>query len=200
MAELACKIEIDVLGNPIGKQDQYAVAFGGFRKYFFNKDDSVTVKEMDMDDSDLEKFNDNILLVNTEITRKSSDILMDQKVHMDINAEHLHTIKAIAEKSEEYFKSSNYGELGNLLNISWNNKKILANKISNCKIDEIYENGKKAGVFGGKLLGAGGGGFFMFLCSPDRQEKLKTILAENKILPVKFAKYGSRIVFNSINE
>ena len=98
---------------------------------------------MDMDDSDLEKFNDNILLVNTEITRKSSDILMDQKVHMDINAEHLHTIKAIAEKSEEYFKSSNYGELGNLLNISWNNKKILANKISNCKIDEIYENGKK---------------------------------------------------------
>ncbi len=200
LAELACKIEIDVLGNPIGKQDQYAVAFGGFRKYFFNKDDSVTVKEMDMDDSDLEKFNDNILLVNTEITRKSSDILMDQKVHMDINAEHLHTIKAIAEKSEEYFKSSNYGELGNLLNISWNNKKILANKISNCKIDEIYENGKKAGVFGGKLLGAGGGGFFMFLCSPDRQEKLKTILAENKILPVKFAKYGSRIVFNSINE
>lgn len=200
LAELACKIEIDVLGNPIGKQDQYAVAFGGFRKYFFNKDDSVTVQEMDMDDSDLEKFNDNILLVNTEITRKSSDILMDQKVHMDINAEHLHTIKAIAEKSEEYFKSSNYGELGNLLNISWNNKKILANKISNCKIDEIYENGKKAGVFGGKLLGAGGGGFFMFLCSPDRQEKLKTILAENKILPVKFAKYGSRIVFNSINE
>ena len=108
---------------------------------------------MDMDDSDLEKFNDNILLVNTEITRKSSDILMDQKVHMDINAEHLHTIKAIAEKSEEYFKSSNYGELGNLLNISWNNKKILANKISNCKIDEIYENGKKSRCFWRQIIG-----------------------------------------------
>ena len=178
LAKLACEIEIGILGNPIGKQDQYAVAFGGVKKYSFNKDDSVTVDDMLLDDNKLSDFNNVIMLFNTGITRKSSEILGEQKEQISVNAEHLHTIKDIAKSSEQYFMSLNYRKLGDLLNISWQNKRLLANRISNREIDNIFEAGKRVGVYGGKLLGAGGGGYFLFLCPPNKQEDLKKELGK----------------------
>lgn len=197
LAELACKVEIDILGNPIGKQDQYAVAFGGLKKYYFNRDETVTVENMLINNQQREIFNKNIVLFNTGITRSSSDILSEQKVQIGSNIDHLHTIKRIAESSEVHINNLDFEKLGDLLNISWNNKRLLANRISNSEIDEIYEAGKKAGAFGGKLLGAGGGGFFLFLCSTEKQEELKKSLISYEVLPVKFSEFGTRIIFES---
>lgn len=197
LAKLACEIEIGILGNPIGKQDQYAVAFGGVKKYSFNKDDSVTVDNMLLDDNKLEDFNNIIMLFNTGITRKSSEILGEQKEQIGVNVEHLHTIKDIAKSSEQYFMSLNYQKLGDLLNISWHNKRLLANRISNREIDNIFEAGKKVGAYGGKLLGAGGGGYFLFLCPPNKQKDLKKELGKYQIMPIRFTKFGTRIIYEN---
>lgn len=197
LAKLACEIEIGILGNPIGKQDQYAVAFGGVKKYSFNKDDSVTVDDMLLDDNKLSDFSNVIMLFNTGITRKSSEILGEQKEQISVNAEHLHTIKDIAKSSEQYFMSLNYRKLGDLLNISWQNKRLLANRISNREIDNIFEAGKRVGVYGGKLLGAGGGGYFLFLCPPNKQEDLKKELGKYRIMPIRFTKFGTRIAYEN---
>lgn len=197
LAELACRIEIDILKNPIGKQDQYAVAFGGLKKYYFNQDDSVTVECPLLDEQKIEDFNNHILLFNTRITRQSSEILCEQKTRMEINVNHLHTIKKIAESSEEFLVNLDLKKLGELLNRNWKSKREIASKITNREIDEIYETGIKVGVYGGKLLGAGGGGFFLFFCALNKQKLLKQTLEKYSVLPVRLTKFGTQILFES---
>ncbi len=198
LAELACKIEIDILGSPIGKQDQYAVAFGGLRKYHFNKDGSVLVNKIDFSAEHYKRFKNNTLLFNTGITRKVSPILSVQKANIEVNFNHLNMLKEIAIIGENYLTNLDFKNTGNLLNTSWEKKKLLSNKINNDEINRIYELGKKAGVFGGKLLGAGGGGFFLFLCPPEKQNNLRTLLKDYQELHFEFEKHGSSIIYNNM--
>jgi D-glycero-alpha-D-manno-heptose-7-phosphate kinase len=196
LAELACTLEIDILGAPIGKQDQYAAAFGGFKEYYFNKDGTVTAKNINLSNRDHNALNGNSIMFYTGITRKAAMILQDQKEKIDTNTCTLDALKELAVTGENYLVNLDVKMLGELLDVNWEAKKQLSNKIHNPEIDHIYSLAKQAGVYGGKLLGAGGGGFFLFLCPPENQQRLKESLKDYKELPFAFERFGSRIILN----
>ncbi|MCX8130251.1 MAG: GHMP kinase [Clostridia bacterium] len=196
LAELACKIEIDQLNEPIGKQDQYAAAFGGFRKYLFNKDSSVDIESINISNSGYKLLNSYTMMFYTGIARKASSVLSDQKKNIGNNFDALDTLKKMAMTCEKEFLNMNIKKIGEMLDTSWDEKKKLSNKIYNSEINMMYETAKKAGIYGGKLLGAGGGGYFLFLCPPGNRQKVREALKEYKELPVSFDKYGSRIILN----
>ncbi|QNU68228.1 GHMP kinase [Ruminiclostridium herbifermentans] len=197
LAEFACKIEIDILGEPIGKQDQYASAFGGLKKYSFNKDGTVTAKEIEATPEAFNTLNICTSLFYTGITRKASSVLHDQKTKIGINIENLNRLKEITLQGEEYIRNADIENIGRLLNENWENKKRLSNKINNDKIDAIYSKGRQAGAYGGKLLGAGGGGYFLFAYPLENYKNIKSALEDFKEMPFTFEFAGSRIVFNN---
>jgi len=197
IADLACKIEIDILHEPIGKQDQYAAAFGGFKIYEFNKDDTVTVKNLDLSSRDYNNLNLNSIMFYTGITRKAASVLSDQKENIPEKSDVLDRLKELVYTGENCFTKLDIKTIGILLDINWEEKKKLSNKIENEEINNIYNQAKMAGIFGGKLLGAGGGGFFLFLCPPENQQKLKTVLRHYHELPFSYEKFGSRIILNT---
>lgn len=194
LAELASHIEIDLLGAPIGKQDQYAVAFGGLREYIFRKDEKVTVREIDLGDEGRKILGEHIALFHTGIERKASDVLYDQKSRISQSEEHLHELKRIATESSDCFAKLNINKIGQLLSLNWESKKKLSEKIQNTVIEEMYNLGMQEGVYGGKLLGAGGGGYFCFLCPPEQKCGLVYRLRDYRELPISLDTQGSRLV------
>lgn len=199
LAELACNIEINILKEPIGKQDQYAAACGGFKEYIFNPNDSVTVNKLNLSDEDYFLINSYCLMFYTGITRKASSVLSDQKDNTASNIKNLDSLKQFVSSGKEHVKNMNIVEIGELLDQNWEVKKKLSNKIENTEINKIYEIAKNSGAYGGKLLGAGGGGFFLFICPPEKHKELRTALQEYKELPFNFDKYGSRIILNIVD-
>ena len=197
LAELACQIEINILNEPIGKQDQYAAAFGGFKTYQFNPDHTVTVKKLDLSIKDYNALNLYSIMFYTGITRKASSVLSDQKENVPNKIDVLDRLKELVFTGENCFTKLDIKTIGILLDINWEEKKKLSKKIGNKDLNKIYEQAKMAGIYGGKLLGAGGGGFFLFLCPPENQQKLKTILRNYKELPFSYEKFGSRIILNT---
>ena len=196
LAEMACDIEINRLGEPIGKQDQYAAAFGGFNNFFIEPDDKVNVNRIVLDNNSRNLLNSFSMLFYTGITRKAGMILSDLKTNGPRNISALHRIKEMAVQGREYLLNLDIEILGQLLDRNWEEKKTLSGKIGNREIDEIYSLAKQAGVYGGKLLGAGGGGFFLFFCPPEKQNWVRSALKAYQELPFSFEKYGSRIIFN----
>jgi D-glycero-alpha-D-manno-heptose-7-phosphate kinase len=187
IAEIACHIEIDVLKDPIGKQDQYATSFGGINGYTFNKDGSVEVTPIFLDISIL---NGNLLLFDTQIPRKSSYVLTDQVKEMEAGGEvikKLDEVKAMAYETKKLLETNKLDDWGFLLNDYWQLRKKFSSKVSNPLIDEAYETALKNGALGGKLQGAGGGGFLMFYC-PVNKERLIGVMTKMglKHLPFKF--------------
>ncbi len=197
LAELACKIEIDILGEPIGKQDQYASAFGGVKKYSFNTDGTVTAKEIEIGPEAWHTLNMCTSLFYTGITRKASSVLHDQKSNIGINLDNLNMLKEIVLQGEEYLKNADIENIGILLNENWEKKKRLSDRISNEEIDAIYAQAKEAGAYGGKLLGAGGGGYFLFAYPQESYKHITSALKGYKEMPFAFDASGSRIVFNN---
>lgn len=198
IAKEACRLEIEVLGKPIGKQDQYAAAFGGIKMYTFNSDETVEVRPANLDELQLSSLESSLYLVDTGITRKSSTILQEQNAKTEVNFEYLKEMALMPLKVTEMLENNQYDALGKYLNDGWNYKKHLANSITNPKIDLLYKKGLENGATGGKLLGAGGGGFILFYVPPKNREIfLKEFNKDSKILPFKFESYGSRIIFNS---
>jgi D-glycero-alpha-D-manno-heptose-7-phosphate kinase len=172
VAEHACYIEIDVLKEPIGKQDQYASAFGGINSYTFHKDGYVEVKPVKVDPVELNK---RLLLFDTLIPRKSSDVLTNQVKEMEAGGEvldKLNKVKTMAKVTQGLLEHGKFDMWGDLLNSYWNTRKTFSNKISNPKIDEAYELARKNGALGGKLQGAGGGGFLMFYAREKHHESI----------------------------
>lgn len=196
LAEMACEIEINRLKAPIGKQDQYAAAFGGFNNIFIEADDKVKVSGIVLDNNLWNILNSSSMLFYTGITRQAATILSDQKINANRNISALHRIKEMAVRGRDYLCNLDIEMLGHLLDKNWEDKKTLSGKIGSKEIDEIYCLAKQAGVYGGKLLGAGGGGFFLFLCPPEKQTAVRTALKSYQELPFSFEKYGSRIIFN----
>lgn len=194
LAELASHIEINLLGEPIGKQDQYAAAFGGLREYVFCKDGSVNVREIALSTQGYETLVSHMVLFHTGIERKASTILSDQKNRIGQNAESLHDLKDIVRQSREHLSKLEINKIGELLNISWEKKKKLSTKIQNTVIEQIYNLGMEKGAYGGKLLGAGGGGYFCFLCPPKNHDELKKSLKDFNELPVNIELSGSKIM------
>ncbi|WP_297425198.1 GHMP kinase [Clostridium sp.] len=196
LAELACKIEIDILKEPIGKQDQYAAAFGGFKKYIFFEDETVDVENVKISSNNYRLLNMHTMMFYTGITRKAASVLSDQKKNIECQREALDRLKKFALNCQNDFTNLNIFKIGTLMDTSWQEKKKLSQKIHNDEINMIYDVAKEAGIYGGKLLGAGGGGFFLFLCPLEKQQKVREALKNYRELPITYDKYGSRIILN----
>lgn len=188
LAELACHIEIDRLGEPIGKQDQYIAAYGGINCFTFHKNNTVDAKPLGISVDTLFDLEDNLLLFFTGFSRNAGSILKDQNTRIqerdDDMLKNLHYVKELALRSKNALEDGNPNLFGELMHEHWEHKKRRSNGISNPRIDEWYELGKKNGAVGGKLVGAGGGGFLMFYAC-DRN-KLRHTMAKAGLEEVRF--------------
>ena len=175
LAEMACHIEIDRLGEPIGKQDQYIAAYGGITCFDFNSDDSVTARPLTLDKETLHALEDNLLLFFTGYSRSAGSILKDQKSRTQNSdtdmLNNLHYVKELGERSREALENSNPVMFGRIMHEHWEHKKKRSGGMTNPEIDRWYELAMKSGAVGGKLVGAGGGGFLMFYTEDNNRLK-----------------------------
>ncbi|MFC1708950.1 galactokinase [Candidatus Omnitrophota bacterium] len=173
LAELACDIEINKLGEPIGKQDQYIAAYGGITYFRFRKNGEVVASPLKISKETLCDLEDNLLIFFTKYTRATSTILKEQderskKKDREV-IEGLHFIKKLGIQSKEALETGNLDEFTKLMNVHWEHKKRRSKLMSNDKIDDWYALALRNGASGGKLIGAGGGGFLMFYASDSRK-------------------------------
>lgn len=188
LAELACHIEIDRLGEPVGKQDQYAAALGGVTCFTFHKDNKVTALPLNLSMQTMFKLEDNLLLFFTGFSRSASGILKDQQERTQKSdtqmLANLHFVKDLGYKSRDALEAGDTQLFGELMHEHWEHKKRRSGGMSNLQIDEWYALGMQNGAVGGKLVGAGGGGFLMFMAS-DR-DKLRSAMAGAGLEEVRF--------------
>ncbi|MEP9379038.1 GHMP kinase [Aquabacter sp. CN5-332] len=201
LAELACHVEIDRLGEPIGKQDQYAAAFGGITCFDFRKDDTVVATPLNISVDTMFDLEDNLLLFFTGFSRSASNILKDQnqrtKTSDDDMLKNLHYVKDLGLRSKTALEAGDLIGFGELMHEHWEHKKRRSGGMSNPRIDEWYELAMKNGAVGGKLVGAGGGGFLMFYAS-DRN-RLRHVMTKAGLDEVRFRFdfEGSKVVLTS---
>lgn len=178
LAEQACHIELDLLKEPIGKQDQFISAYGGITQFTFNQDGSVDATPLRISEETFDKLTDNLLLFFTGYSRSASNILkeQDQKSKQDDKEmnDNLNFVKEIGFKSKKLLEDGDLVEFAKLMDVHWQYKKKRSNNMSNLKINEWYDLAMQNGAIGGKLIGAGGGGFLMFY-SEDKSNLRKTM-------------------------
>jgi len=196
LAREACEIEIDVLGKPIGIQDQYIAAYGGFRFMEFKPDGQVEVQRLKLDQALLRKLNESLMLFFTGVTRKSSSILSEQKTNIRHTTPVLNELKQMAYIAKEELEKGNFNIIGEMLHESWKLKKELAANISNDSIDDVYLAARNAGAIGGKLTGAGGGGFMLLFCPHEKQDAVREAMCGLQELPFSLEYDGSKVIFN----
>jgi D-glycero-alpha-D-manno-heptose-7-phosphate kinase len=199
IAKEACDVEINKLGNPIGKQDQFAAAFGGLRYYEFCPDGFVKVEPVIMKHDSYVKLQDSLLMFYTGEVRSANKILGEETKNLASDEEKIEGTKKLCELTRSLkasFESNDIDALGDALNESWGIKKSLAKGISNPKIDDMYSTAMKAGAKGGKLLGAGGGGFLLFYV-PDQEarESVRAAMRDFKEMKFELDQSGVSIIF-----
>ncbi|WLA68035.1 GHMP family kinase ATP-binding protein [Bradyrhizobium diazoefficiens] len=200
LAELACEIEIDRLGEPIGKQDQYIAACGGLTCFTFNPDNSVDVMPLNISMDTKFDLEDNLLLFFTGFSRSAGAILKDQNTKTKSSDKdmiaNLHFVKELGLKSKLLLESGKIEDFGALMHEHWEHKKRRSGGMSNSHIDEWYDIGMKNGATGGKLVGAGGGGFLLFYAN-DRN-KLRHAMAKAGLEEVRFTFdfEGTKVLFS----
>ena len=201
LAELACHIEIDRLGEPIGKQDQYIAAMGGITCFTFHKDDKVTSVPLDISMDTLLDLEDNLLLFFTGFSRSASGILKDQQIRSQKNdgdmLNNLHYVKDLGYRSKESLENGNTTLFGELMHEHWEHKKRRSGGMSNPQIDEWYALGMSNGAIGGKLVGAGGGGFLMFMARDRSKLRSAMTVAGLEEVRFRFDFEGSKVVMSS---
>lgn len=196
IAEEACDVEINRLGNPIGKQDQYAAACGGLNFITFHRDDTVTVEPVIANQDTLKELQENIVIYYTGITHDANKILAEQKNNISEKdkAENLIEMCNLARAMKQSLEDNELSDFGKILDEGWQKKRELANGITEKKIDEMYETAIKNGASGGKLLGAGGGGFLLFYCEKYKQRRLDEVMGLRRF-PVRFEHDGTSVVY-----
>lgn len=201
LAELACHIEIDRLGEPIGKQDQYIAAVGGVTCFTFHRDDKVTAKPLGLAMDTMFDLEDNLLLFFTGFSRSASGILKDQQVKSQSQdadmLNNLHYVKELGYRSRDALETGDTKLFGELMHEHWEHKKRRSGGMSNPKIDEWYELGMKNGAVGGKLVGAGGGGFLMFVASDRNRLRHAMAAAGLEEVRFRFDFEGTKVVLSS---
>lgn len=196
LAEQACKIEIDILGKPIGKQDQYIAAYGGIKHFKFLPSGEVEVTGIDLNDSTRQRLCESLLLFYTGTTRKSSAVLTQQKKNISHRMNVLIEMRDQADDLARHLKLGAIASLGQTMREGWIKKKQLASGVSNEQIDEMYELAMSAGALGGKITGAGGGGFFLVCTPPENRAAVRKKLAHLREMPINMSRDGSKIIFN----
>lgn len=198
LAAEACHTEIDILGEPIGKQDQYAAAFGGLNVYRFRKDGNVDVEPVIMSQESFDRLENNLLMFYTGDLRSASAILLEQGKNIATDFEKEKAQLKILGYTDELYKeliNNNVDAMGGLLHANWEQKRQLAGGITNPIIDDAYEKAMLAGATGGKLLGAGGGGFLLFYVPEHRHNAVKNALSHLKYMDFGFAHSGSSVIY-----
>lgn len=198
LAKKSIHFEQNVLRETVGSQDQVAASYGGFNIINFKKNGSFTVENLIKDDVQLEILSENLLLVYTDLSRTANWIANSYINKLNTSKkDSLDIIVKQVKLAKNLFLSKDYDSIGSLLHEAWMKKKLLSNKVSNNYIDSIYDNGLKNGALGGKLLGAGGGGFLLFYVKKNKQKKFINFFKKLTILKIKFSKKGSEIIFNN---
>ena len=196
LAREACAIEIETLRKPIGVQDQYIAAYGGLRYFEFLPGGEVRSEKITISPEAQRVLNDNFLLFFTGVTRQASSILKEQTSNIKDRISELREIKQITCQAKNEMEKGNFDNLGVLIHHSWELKKRLAGMISNGHINEIYESARRAGAIGGKITGAGGGGFLLLYVPYKHQSKVRTALNGLQELPFRLEADGTKVIFN----
>jgi D-glycero-alpha-D-manno-heptose-7-phosphate kinase len=200
LAEEACHIEIEMVGSAVGKQDQYVAAFGGISCFEIAPSGEVTVTRIPLNSHRLDELRGNLLLFYTGIQRRAMDILEDQKrdtMHSKGDVvDSLHKAKALGLEIKAAIEAGDFNRFGELMDVHWQNKKRRSTKISDPRIDRWYDLARDNGAIGGKLIGAGGGGFLLFYCSNSHKGQLREAMAGEGLreLPYDFDFDGAKVV------
>ena len=194
LADEACRIEIDVLGQPIGRQDQYAAAFGGINSISFTGE-GVDVDPLDLGDDVLERLKSEFTLVFTGMSRRASSVLSESPEDESDRLARLRTIRTQADEARAHLECGDLSGLGELLEVAWQAKRGITASVSNEELDALHDRLLNLGASGAKLLGAGGGGFFLVHGDTTLRERLTAELgAEHRIIPLSVDFFGSRII------
>ena len=202
LAEEAYTIEVEILKEPIGKQDQYIGAFGGIARLEIERDGQVKVSPLKIHEHGIQEFENNVLLYYTGIQRKSSDVLEQQNQAVETKqgkeVAAMHQIKSIGMEINTCLESGNIDQFGKLLHRHWEIKKLLSDKVSTEQIDLWQDIGLQNGALGGKIMGAGGGGFFMFCCPNNHKTQLRQAMAAQGLTEMRYAiePEGSKVLVN----
>jgi D-glycero-alpha-D-manno-heptose-7-phosphate kinase len=196
LAEQAIHVEQDLLREAVGAQDQVSAAYGGFNRINFRTDGSVDVNRIIAQSGRVKELEGNLALYFTGFSRTASEIAQEQLKMTPHKQRELNAMLQMVDEAESILASAGrpVDDFGRLLNESWKLKRSLTQKISNANIDEIYEAGLESGALGGKLLGAGGGGFMLFYVRPEQRAALRARLRNLLCVPINFSNHGSRIV------
>lgn len=196
LARMACELEIERLGNPIGVQDQYAVSYGGFRRYRFFADGTVSAEPVLARPTSLERLKSSLMLFYTGLTRNSSAIMREQTDTIEKKMQLLDSMVEDAESAYSALCQGDADSWGPALDSGWKKKQRFASGISNPVIKEMYTAARAAGATGGKILGAGGGGFLLLYVPRERQEAVRDSLHEYRQIDFRFEPCGSQIIFH----
>ncbi len=198
LAKQACCIEIEKCNEPVGKQDQYAAAYGGMNFIRFLKDGAVQIEPIVLPSGGREMINKNLMLFYTGLTRSASEILSVQSEALKSKSkteESMHKMVSYAEELRDELWRGNFDSLGGILHENWLLKRSLTSGITNEQINTWYDNAMAAGALGGKLLGAGGGGFLLFYAPSEKHQAIASALPELRKIPFNLEPRGSRIIF-----
>jgi len=201
VAEAACDIAMNRLREPSGKQDEYVASLGGIRSYEIDRRGRVTAKELDMSENTLSELEYGIMMFYTGITRKAGEVLGKQQAKVsegdDEALERMHSIKRIGLESKKALETSDLKRFGELLHEHWTVKRGITDNMSTDSVDKWYSAARKSGALGGKLVGAGGGGFLMLFCLESR-EKVRAALAKEGLTEMRFRFdfEGSKVIYN----
>lgn len=196
LAQEACDIERNILHKPIGIQDQYIAAYGGLRFIEFLPNGAVTLERIGVNGRCLRQLNQNLMAFYTGITRKAEGVLSEQQANIENKTAVLSEMKKIARTARDALLNQQTDNLGHLLHESWLLKKQLARQISSGLIDELYDTARQAGALGGKISGAGGGGFLLLYCPQHKQEEVREALGHLQELPFQLGQDGSKVIFD----
>jgi D-glycero-alpha-D-manno-heptose-7-phosphate kinase len=195
LAEEACRIEIELLRGASGKQDQYIAAFGGVEYFEFHADGSVRASPIPLSTADRESLDEHLSLYYTGTTRRAEGILKEQSERNAVNRDSLVRMRSLAAEARTAIVGRDVPRLGAILDEGWQLKRTLTSGITNDSIDDRYQRAKAAGAWGGKITGAGGGGFLLLVHPPERSRQIADALSPMQRLPVRIASEGSRILF-----
>lgn len=196
LAREACEIEIDILKRPIGVQDQYIAAYGNLRFFSFCTDGTIAAEKIDLPLTVIQELRRHLLLFYTDRTRNASDILTEQRSNIGSRIRELSRLREMAREARDFLKTGAIDAIGEVLHQSWLLKQAMAHNITDTRIDEMYLRAREAGATGGKIAGAGGGGFLLLYCPLAFQRQVRTALEGYRELPIGLSRHGSKIILN----
>lgn len=198
IAREACELEIEKLGEPIGKQDQYGTAIGGLKFIRFRQDDTVEVEPLAINPDRHRQLDENLLLFYTGLTHSAGEILKEQNSNVTSAEDKFQNLVRMTELAYDMRKvlmEGNLDDFGRILDENWRLKRQLASKISNDTVEKYYHKAMEVGALGGKLLGAGGGGFLLFYCPKEKQARLRSALSDLVELPFSIENSGTKVIY-----